>query len=183
MSQYKQYNPIREIEKAKKHYDAKKKELEELEYIVNCLKSNWIAHIRSLRSVITEDTLLKALNEKDERYKKDRPNFEFVKWHIANEFIGVDNIKITNILMCGMDTYAYKIEFEYNKQKYAVEIPIRKNITSENVDYAMFGKFSILKQTGASSWTVFATSYEERDIKEAFQKEILTDEQENIELI
>lgn len=134
-------------------------------------------YVRTIKSYITRydmfdsDIFQKAQNQRDKKLKKDRPQFETMKSLIISDFLNGDkNWKLTNIMSCGMEGYAWSFEFKGYDKTIFIEIPYKRKLTVENFEYARYGMFAFAVRTGRSSIETIKTSYKIEDIVEAVKK-------------
>lgn len=134
-------------------------------------------YVRTIKSYITRydvfesNIFQEARNQKDNKLKKDRPQFEIIKTMIMTDFLNGDkNFKLVNIVPYGYESYAWSFEFEGYETKIYIEIPDKRKLTVENIDYANQGMFSFLVKTSEHSREVIKRSYKIEDIAEAVKE-------------
>jgi hypothetical protein len=165
---------IKDIEYAKNLYELQSYNVKREQHIEKLLLEDYVRTIKSYVSrydVFDSDVFQKVQNQRSEKLKKDRPQFEMMKSLIISDFLNDDkNWKLTNIMSCGMESYAWSFEFEGYKTKIYIEIPHKRKLTVENFEYANCGMFAFMVRTGESSREVIKTSYKIEDIAEAVKK-------------
>lgn len=165
---------IKDIEYAKNLYELQSYNVKREQHIEKLLLEDYVRTIKSYVSrydVFDSDVFQKAQNQRSEKLKKDRPQFEMMKSLIISDFLNDDkNWKLTNIMSCGMESYAWSFEFEGYKTKIYIEIPHKRKLTVENFKYANCGMFAFVVRTGVSSREVIKTSYRMEEIAEAVKE-------------
>ena len=165
-------DPIAKIEYAKGLYDAQLQKLKEVEYIRDLLYADYVQNVKANKSKY--DHLEKAFSEAHtqvgKKLKKERAQLEMLKEFIMEDFLGNDkNFKLTNVICCGWEGYAWCIEFEGYKQTLQITIPIMSNITIENFNSTK-GKFSFAIKNSNGSWTTLKTGYKIEEIAECIKE-------------
>lgn len=165
---------VEKINYVKSEYDLQKYKVKREQYIEKLLLEDYVRTIKSYTSrydVFELEVFKKAQNQKNEKLKADRPEFEMIKGLIVSDFLNGDKkFKLTNIMSCGMESYAWDFEFKgYDKTIY-IEIPYRKKLTTDNIEYANHGMFSFLVRTGESSRDVIKRSHKMEDIAEVIKE-------------
>lgn len=113
----------------------------------------------------------------DKRRKYDEKiSYDWLSEEISKA-LEINDVKIINIMTCGMETYAYEIEFITNDFDYIfqLEIPVIKNMTVDNIEYTYGGNLLFGYKEGESSWKMLWHSYNIMDFKNAIH-EIITSE-------
>ena len=170
------------------HEQNLKYEIKKLKVYLSALEEQTLRYIKKLNCGIYFDreSMWKAwmyfsskkkkkdeLNDKDKEDIREYKDFyKFVESRINWEFVP-DNYKIniTNFIMVGLNEYGYEITFDIwkdndkpNKKEFKIQIPIVENIDSENIEYALHGKYRLGYQKGICNEFILA-SYNEKDIK------------------
>lgn len=167
------------IETAKIRYLSKKKQVEEEKNIERLLFEDYVRSVKCPKNIYDymQNIIEKAFSEQNEKYKKDRTNFEFLKEKIESDFFNGNKIDIKSITCGGYDGYYYRVEFYFENQNLALCLPIVKNITTNNVWYANEGK--IVLYSVNDSWNCYdalVSSYSVEEIANYIQKKFLTNE-------
>lgn len=167
------------IETAKSRYLSKKKQVEEEKNIERLLFEDYVRSVKCLKNTYDyiQNIIEKAFSEQNEKYKKDRTNFEFLKEKIKSDFFNGNKIDIKSISCGGYDGYYYSIDFYFENQNLALHLPIVKNITTNNICYANEGK--IVLYSVNDSWNCYdalVSSYSVEEIANYIQKKFLTNE-------
>ena len=90
-----------------------------------------------------------------------------LKSWMLNDFLSNDkNFKLTRIISCGYESYAWSIEFEGYKKTFRIEIPMMKSLTVENIGSAHDGMFAFCVKTSEVSWSTLKKSYKIKDISD-----------------
>ena len=169
---------VNNIEYIKGLYESQKTKVKYERYIEDLLLQDYVRTVRKNLSRYDYINIFKdAQNELGERLKKNRKNLKTLKSFIVSDFLNNDTaFKITHIISCGWETYSWAIELEGYGKTIRIDIPIMKNINTENIQHARHGKFAFSAKTGDNSWTLIHSSYEISDIavaiKEYFTKSI-----------
>lgn len=160
---------IRNIKYVESLYAAQKEKVKNEQYIENLLLRDYVMAIRKNLTKYDYVTIFgDAQKEVGEKLKKNRKNFETLKSFIISDFLNNDkNFNITGIISCGYETYAWAIELEGYGKSFRIEIPIKSNLTTENIDYARRGMFSFVIKTGSCSYSEIKSSYKINEIATA----------------
>lgn len=160
---------IKNIEYVRNIYEAQKVKVKNEKYIEELLLRDYVATIRKNTSKYDYiDIFEEARKELGEKLKKNRKNIATIESFILHDFLGDDkNFKLVNILQCGYENYAWAVEFEGYGVLFRIDIPVKKNLTTENIIYAHHGMFAFTVNTSKASWTVMKSSYLTDDIAAA----------------
>lgn len=165
-------------------YDDQVKKVKKEEHIRELLQEDYIRTIRGYMTRWDYVYIFKdAQSQIGEKLKKNRPQLETLKEFMAEDFLNNDkSFKLTNIISCGYEGYAWNIYYEYSygvngafKKEFYISIPVKSKITSKNIDHAHHGMFSFaVKEFGpCECWHVTKMTYEVNDmakfIKEYFE--------------
>lgn len=162
-----EYNVIKKIEYTKSLYDLQKVKVKSEQYIENLLLEDYVRQIRQNVSRYDYVDFNSVQKEVKEKAKSKRKNIEFLRNLMLSDFFNDDdNFKITHIISCGYDNYAWAIEFEGYDKTIRIDIPIMKNLTTKNIGYASNGMFTFMVKDGKSSWNVLKRSYKIKDISD-----------------
>lgn len=140
---------IEDIENAKNMYIEQDKKARHEEYMKNLSFNEYVRKIKKnvSRYDYFPDIFRLAQNEKDNKLKKERANFEQLKTMLLDDFFDNDtNFKLTNIMSCGYENYAWCFYFEGYGKVVSIYIPVMKNIDNKNVEYARYGRFCFLEE-------------------------------------
>lgn len=158
-------NVIKKIEYVKSLYDLQREKVENEQYIENLLLKDYVRQIRQNISRYDYVDFNSAQKEVGEKVKSKRKNVECLQNLMRSDFLNDDdNFKLTHIMSCGYDNYAWAIEFEGYGKFFRIDIPIMKNLTPKNIDYASNGMFTFMIKDSKSSWSVLKRSYKIKDI-------------------
>lgn len=158
-------NVIKNINYAKRLYDLQKEKVIAEQYIENLLLEDYVRKIKQNISRYDYVDFNSAQKEVSEKAKSKRKNVEMLKHMMLDDFLNNDeNFKLTHIMSCGYDNYAWAIEFEGYGKIFRIDIPIMKNLSAENIGYAKNGMFAFTIKDTQSSWAVLKRSYKIKDI-------------------
>lgn len=160
---------MRNIEYIKSLYTAQKEKVKKEHYIENLLLRDYVIAVRKNISRYDYFAFFSdAQKEVGEKLKKNRKNLETLKSFIISDFLNNDkNFNITGIIRCGLETYAWSIELEGYGKSFRIEIPVKNNLTTENIVCARHGMFSFVIKTSSCSYTVIKSSYKISEIATA----------------
>ena len=166
-----EYNVIKNIEYVKSLYDLQQLKVKNEKYIEDLLLQDYVRTIKKNVSRYEFVDFNSAQKEINEKAKSKRKSIELLRSLMLCDFLNDDeSFKITHIMSCGYENYAWAIEFEGCGITFRIDIPIMKNLTTKNIGYASNGMFSFMVKDGESSWTVLKRSYKMKDIAD-FVKE------------
>lgn len=89
---------------------------------------------------------------------------------VIYDILGV-SVSVDNVVLYGYEGCAYQFEFEYLGTRYGLIVPMMEKLTQQNYKHASEGMMSIAVIDDISI-SYFASSYEEEDIRIAFQNKI-----------
>lgn len=160
------------IEYVKSLYDTQKETVKREQYIEQLLLEDYVAQVKRnlsrydfMASVINE-----AIKEVGKKLKKERTNLELLTSWISEDFCGNRKVKIFDIVHGGWENYYWCIGFELDGKTFHIEIPQLENITSENLPFANYGKFSLLIPENEVCWNTLIRSYKITDIANFIEK-------------
>ena len=170
-------NNIAAIQTAKEAYDKQIDVVKDAEYIRDVLKANYVSKIRSCKSLwdYRIDHFNKAIEEQNEKAKKNRKNYEYIKAEIEDVFFDGSKLDKIEIMQGGYSGYCYHIRTYYRMEHIEISIPIRDMIDIENFEYAHYGKFALLYEKSPSYWKLLVDSYNEENIAEFLKNFTLQD--------
>lgn len=155
---------VTRLEAESKHY----------EYLLNLAIDNRIRVIKDhIRYAIPEKVIQDALTYlKDKTQNKElKDYYKFVNTYVS-EVLGIESkVKVDKIMIYGYGGYAYQLEFEYEGERYGLIIPMIDKLSREYCQSVSEGKMSIATLT-ENCISTFASSYDEDEIKTAFQNKI-----------
>ena len=138
-------NPIEKIEYVKNLYDIQEHKVEQEKYMKDLLFADYVRKVKSnlSRYDYMDDVFSEAGKQVNKKLKKERLQFEAIQNFIIEDFLnGNKNFKLKNIVTCGYEGYAKMAVFEGYGQSFEIAIPIMKNITTKNIEYAYDGMFA-----------------------------------------
>lgn len=156
-----------------------KNDLEDAKYLERLIFCDYVRTVRNAKTVwdYRIPMIKAARDEIGKTKKKERENLSYIEHEVKNAFFkDNDNIKIKihNIITGGYEGYYYELFFKVNKEEYAVQIPHRDQLTTENISYAYDGKFAFLHRTSECSTSVEFMEYSEEEFakkcREYFEK-------------
>jgi len=106
---------------------------------------------------------------KGDKTEDNEANFKYINSAIF-DIIGA-SISVDKITLYGYEGYMYQFEFNYLGVRYGLIVPMIENFNQKNYKHASEGMMSIAK-IDDTSIKYLASSYEESDIRVAFQNEI-----------
>ena len=147
---------------SKKLYDEQVNKVKKEEYIKDLLLEDYAQKIRAHHSRYDYiDIFDKAQNEVGKRLKKERPHLETIKHFVLEDFLNNDKtFKLDKIISCGIEGYAWRLEFKGYGKTIFIEIPIMKHITSKNLEHASYGMFTFGVYESDYCYRVLKQSYE-----------------------
>lgn len=173
------------IEPIKRRWLQAKASLEDAKYIEQLIFSDYIRTIRSFKT--TWDYCIPmielAVQEVDKKKKKERENISFIEHKIKETFFEDEkrfDIKINKIISGGYESYHWQMYFVINNIEYAIQIPSREKLTTNNFIFAQEGKFAFIKRISPSCTCVQFTDWSEeglaKKIKDYFSTELNVNE-------
>lgn len=147
------------------------KKLEELAFLdkINVIKEN-VSYTRLEYALDEARKWLLMLNDKKvnkRRKYKERDFFNFLVSTLEKDVLG-KKIKVKKITSIGYESYAYEILFSFENKNFALNIPIKKKISSKNWEYVNDLKLVLFKCPEEHIFEELIASYEEQEIKEFF---------------
>lgn len=162
-----------EMKKEKEKFE----QLEKLTYFdyVNTIKKN-ISYPYFFGLKKAQKWLNMCKDESLDKRKKyeEKDHYNFVCRNIEERITNNKQVKVTEILTYGWDYYATEIKFVIpnNDTVFSLTIPNAQNLNSENITYADYGKLRLGYYSSECVNDFIASSYNEDDIKDAFEKYI-----------
>ena len=165
---------IKAIEYAKSLYELQSYNVKREQHIEKLLLEDYVRTIRSYTTrfdVFDSNMFRDAQSQKDNKLKKDREQFEIMKTLIISDFLNGDkNFKLVDIISCGWEQYAWDFVFDGYETKFYIEIPDKRKLNTENIDYANQGMFGFYVKTSKISRELIKASYKIEDIAEAVKE-------------
>lgn len=157
---------ITRIQYAKQLLDEQEEVVKKEEYVKNLLKEDYVNTVRSFKTRYDYVEIFKdAHHQIGKKLKKERPQLETLKSYIMEDFLNNDKaFKLTDIISCGYEGYAWHIEFEGYGKKFYIAIPIKKKLYPENIVHANNGMFAFILRESDSYMKVLEQSYKIEDI-------------------
>lgn len=172
-----EYNVIKNIEYVKSLYDLQVYKVKNEKYIEDLLLKDYVRAIKENVSRYDFVDFNSAQKEIKEKAKSKRKNIEFLRNLMIDDFFNNDDsFKITNMMSCGYEDYAWAIEFEGYEKVVRIDIPIVKNLTTKNIDYASQGMICFLVKENNSCWNTLKRSYKIEDIADYIYEYFSLDE-------
>lgn len=149
-----------------------KNEIYKKEIIVDSLNNTIIKLVQSIITPLNEKMLHQAWQQQNEKTKKDRKMYEFVKDVIIGDFFnGNKQAKLKEIVMCGYDEYAYNFKVELCNIYFEITYPCTTNITKEDhLINTSNGEYILRYKDDSSCWAWITSSYDSSDIAKAIEK-------------
>lgn len=167
---------IDEIVTAQARFEQQTRKVEDEKNILKLLENDLVNRIRSIYTkydlinkvfVLAQEQLVTSV--------KNKPDLSQLEELISKDFVG-EKIKIKDIYSCGMENYAWRVDFYYKGIKFMIRIPIHMNINKNNYEYASYGKYVLECEKDEYEINVFCQSYFDEDIKQAIQDEVEREE-------
>lgn len=163
------------INKSNKLYNDMKSELEKYQKLTELAFTDKIdtikrsVHYYTLTSIAPSAYRWLQIKDVVDKRKKseDKDSFEYFVKQI-NDLLGAE-VTITNIYQFGYDASAYIVKFSYNDTTFELTIPVVEKISKNNIDYLHEGKLYLGYEAQPSVFECIITSYDEKDIEEAFE--------------
>lgn len=156
------------INKISEYIKQIEQELEKNQYTLDLYKSNLISTVRSntTRWDYMDEIIIKACSEKTNKKKKERTNIDYIADEISKTFLDGQKIKIFDIIQGGHEGYYWLFLFEFRDNKYAIQVPMRKQLSKNNFDYANKGKFVFTLVEGEHYYKQLFSDYHEDKLTE-----------------
>ena len=159
---------LEKIAYAKQLYDAQVVKAEREEYIRDVLLQNYVDKVKDHMTkydALRNELFSKAQAEIGARLKKDRPNLEHLKGFLMRDFLNNDkSFKLEKIISCGYENYCWRFEFRRNGTRCYIEIPIKRNLTTKNLEYAHYGMFVFGTIENDYIYQTFKGTYEMQEL-------------------
>lgn len=175
---------VENIKYVKSLYDSQVEKIKKEEYIKDLLYKDYL---RAVKGYISRydmfDVFVKAQDELLDKKSKKKEYLNILKGFLMEDFLNNDdNFKIVNMYRCGLEGYAWWIEFEGYGETFRINIPIKKNLTIKNLECTdgMF-KVTIKDKESSVRWLTLAKSYEIKTIADAIKEHFKLDKSENCE--
>lgn len=159
---------LADIEYSKGLYEAQVYIAKKEDYLKDLLLEDYVSKIRRLQTRYdVVDIYSKAQGEIGKKLKKDRPHLETIKHFLMDDFLNNDKkLKLEKIICCGYEGYAWRFEFKgYGKTSF-IEIPIKRKLTPENIEYVHFGMFAFGVYESEHCYSTMKTSYDIKEVAE-----------------
>lgn len=103
--------------------------------------------------------------------KELEKHFEVLQDDFRADFFNGDNrFELINLYRMGCSTYAWTAEFKFEDKVLKIQIPVRDNLTVENIDEADGGQFQFAIKTSKKKWKILASDYLIQPIAEVIKK-------------
>lgn len=171
---------LKTISEAKELLEREEKEVKRHQVLLKLTKLNLIGAVKqSVHYIYAYETILKNAQhwltikkDCDKRRKyEEKTSYNLLSKELS-ETLEINNVEIIDIRTCGLEIYAYAIDFITNSYDYIfqLEIPLVENITIDNMQYTQNGKLLFgYKENDSTYWH----SYNIRDFRDAIH-EIVT---------
>lgn len=154
-------------------------EIYKKQIIEKSLINTLLEQIQSIVMPLGINILTKAFTQQNEKKKKDRATWEFVKDDIVDRFFNNNKkeVKFEKLVSCGLNTYAYEFIIKFHGITFGVQYPCPKNIINEDdLFHSDYGKYILTYQEDKLVWDRLESSYYEEDIAMAIKKFIAKQE-------
>ena len=162
---------IENIEYVKNLYDMQIYKVKKEQHIEKLLLEDYVKTIKNYTTRYDLlDIFADAQKQIGNKLKKDRPQFEILKKLIMEDFLNNDkNCKLINIISEGYESYRWRIEFEGYGESFCISIPVKKKLTTKNIQYARYGMFGFSVKKTETWLEVIMESYQIEDITQAIK--------------
>ena len=176
---YPLYNEKKILEKiaySAKLYREQVKKAEKEKYLEGLLLDDYVFQIKQHQTIIyVLPTLFKnaqaELSIKDKRRKRD--NLTFLKHKLEQEFFNNESVTIDEIISCGWENYAWKINCSVKHKTYSLEIPVIKNLTADNIEYAHYGQYTLFSiSNDGYLYDLLIASYDHKEISNFVKQDL-----------
>lgn len=174
-------NLIADIEVASAVYLEQVAKAKREAYIRDALRVNYVDHIREHVSRYDMVNIIAlAQNEVGIKLKKDRPNLETLKRWLLEDFLNGDKtFKIDSIVSRGYESYGWQISLTGHGKRIYIDIPVVKQITTKNIEYARYGMFGFGVHESKSYMRTLKESYSMKTIAGAIKDYFKEENNEN----
>lgn len=166
-------NAIKNIEYVKSLYDAQVQKVAKEQYIQTLIFEDYVSTVKQNTSrydYMSADFFRNAQKDLKEKVRKKSTSLGTLKTFMMDDFLNNDkNFKLVDIMACGYEDYAWSIYFDGYKKTICISIPMMKNISTKNIQYAHNGKFAFLIKESESYWRTIKQSYKIEDIANAIK--------------
>lgn len=162
-------NPTIEIGLIESRWHQAKNAVKDAEYIEKLVFRDYVGTIRSFKSVWDYRVpMIKAAQEQiGEKYKKNRQDFEYIQSTIRETFLcNNKSFKITDIIRGGYEGYYWQFYMTNNKEEFVIQIPIREQLDTNNIQHAHYGKFVFMFRENGYILRVLFDCYDEEKLAE-----------------
>lgn len=157
---------IKNIEYVSNLYKVQENKVKSEEFVRDLLFKEYVRTVKqNLSRYDLVNMFREAASEIGKKYKKERSHLEELQSWMREDFLNDDKkFKIKSIIECGLDGYAWDIEFEGHKTQLRIVVPIMANLTTENFKYANKGMFTCSIKKSEAHWTQLKASYSIKEI-------------------
>lgn len=166
---YKEKNPIADIEYVRGMYEAQVHKVKQEEYMKDLLFADYVKKVRSntSRYDYIENVFKEARNQIDKKKKKEREQLTTIESFVRDDFLdGNKTFNLTGIMSGGYEGYYWGVEFEGWGYTFRIEIPNMNRINTSNIKHAHDGMFTFAIKDSEHCWSVKKMSYEIKDVAE-----------------
>lgn len=175
---------VKNIKYVKNLYDLQVEKIKKEEYVRDLLYKDYL---RTVKEYISKydmvDVFVKAQDELSDKKSKKKEYLNILKGFLMEDFLNNDdNFKIVNMYRCGLEGYAWWIEFKGYGETFRISIPVKKNLTIKNLE-CTDGMFEVIvkDEENNTSWFTLAKSYEIKPVADAIREHFKLDKSENCE--
>lgn len=167
---------LEKIAYSAKLYREQVKKAEKEKYLEGLLLNDYVFQIKKHQTIFDVlQTLLKdaqtELSIKDKRKKRD--NLTFLKHRLEQEFFNNESVTIDKIICCGWENYAWKIDCSVKHKTYSLEIPVMKNLTAANIEYAHHGRYMLFSiSNDGCLYDALIASYDPKEISNFVKQDL-----------
>lgn len=167
------YDKIDAVEDAKMRYKMQSEVAKQQKYLESLALNEYVRCVRQIKNKYDciHDVLIKAFNEQSNKKASEKKSFSMMQSLIQNDFFkGDKTAKITSIVRCGYDGYAYQFKIHYGLCDIALQLPNCKEITVDNIEYAYYGKIVVYVEEYKNCLKAIHASYSIKEIADAVEK-------------
>lgn len=167
---------LEKIAYSAKLYREQVKKVEKEQYLEGLLLDDYVSQIMRHQTIFDVfPTLFKdaqtELSIKDKRKKRD--NLKFLKHKLEQEFFNNESVTIDEILSCGWETYAWRIDCSVKHKTYSLEIPVIENLTAANIEYAHHGRYILFSiNNDGCLYESLIASYDHKEISNFVKQDL-----------
>lgn len=164
-------NVYKEIDKCRSLIGKHEEEVENLNYIIDCLKDSLVRHVRAIELPYSEKMMREAWNQCN-KPKSERKMYEFITSDLKERLFEKSewkDVKFGNILPLNFEHCVYSFHFEYKGKMFELVIPNVKVASKDNISSMWYGMYVLRYEKNKCIWDHITESYDLDDIAKAIQ--------------